>query len=58
VVVLAAGGKTYALPAILVEQVLQMKEHALAEARSSGMQYLPTLLGDPRSRRCSAHRRC
>ncbi|MYM23363.1 response regulator [Duganella sp. FT135W] len=47
VVVLAAGGKTYALPAILVEQVLQMKEHALAEARSNGMQYLPTLLGDP-----------
>jgi len=47
VVVLAAGGRTYALPAILVEQVLQMKEHALAEARSSGMQYLPTLLGDP-----------
>ena len=29
----ATGGKTYALPAILVEQVLQMKEHALAEAR-------------------------
>ncbi|HEX5343283.1 MAG TPA: Hpt domain-containing protein, partial [Duganella sp.] len=46
VVVVAAGGKTYALPAILVEQVLQMKEHALAEARGSGMQYLPTLLGD------------
>jgi chemosensory pili system protein ChpA (sensor histidine kinase/response regulator) len=47
VVVLAAGGKTYALPSILVEQVLQMKEHALAEARHNGMQYLPTLLGDP-----------
>ncbi|RZT08561.1 chemosensory pili system protein ChpA (sensor histidine kinase/response regulator) [Duganella sp. CF402] len=47
VVVLAAGGRTYALPAILVEQVLQMKEHALAEARHNGMQYLPTLLGDP-----------
>jgi chemosensory pili system protein ChpA (sensor histidine kinase/response regulator) len=46
VVLLAAGGKTYALPAILVEQVLQMKDAALAEARESGMQYLPALLGD------------
>ena len=47
VVLLAAGGKTYALPAILVEQVVQMKDAALAEARDNGMQYLPTLLGDP-----------
>jgi chemosensory pili system protein ChpA (sensor histidine kinase/response regulator) len=56
VVVLAAGGKTYALPAILVEQVLQMKEAALSEARGNGsvaihgqqaaLHYLPTLLGD------------
>jgi chemosensory pili system protein ChpA (sensor histidine kinase/response regulator) len=46
IVLLAAGGKTYALPAILVEQVLQMKDGALAEAREGGMQYLPTLLGD------------
>ncbi|WP_229261457.1 hybrid sensor histidine kinase/response regulator [Duganella margarita] len=46
VVLLAAGGKTYALPAILVEQVLQMKDAALAEARENGMQYLPALLGD------------
>jgi chemosensory pili system protein ChpA (sensor histidine kinase/response regulator) len=46
VVLLAAGGKTYALPAILVEQVLQMKDASLAEARENGMQYLPTLLGD------------
>ncbi|WP_343728682.1 Hpt domain-containing protein [Duganella sp.] len=46
VVLLAAGGKTYALPAILVEQVLQMKEAALTEARTNGMQYLPALLGD------------
>ncbi|WP_229261293.1 hybrid sensor histidine kinase/response regulator, partial [Duganella alba] len=46
VVLLTAGGKTYALPAILVEQVLQMKDAALAEARDNGMQYLPTLLGD------------
>ncbi|MHA4867881.1 hybrid sensor histidine kinase/response regulator [Duganella sp. PWIR1] len=56
VVVLAAGGKTYALPAILVEQVLQMKDAALSEARGNGsvaihgqqaaLHYLPTLLGD------------
>jgi chemosensory pili system protein ChpA (sensor histidine kinase/response regulator) len=46
VVLLAAGGKTYALPAILVEQVVQMKDAALAEARDNGMQYLPALLGD------------
>ena len=46
VVLLAAGGKTYALPAILVEQVVQMKDAALGEAREQGMQYLPTLLGD------------
>jgi chemosensory pili system protein ChpA (sensor histidine kinase/response regulator) len=47
VVLLSAGGKTYALPAILVEQVLQMKDAALAEARDNGMEYLPALLGDP-----------
>ncbi|CAN7718824.1 Hpt domain-containing protein [Duganella sp. LjRoot269] len=55
VVLLAAGGKTYALPAILVEQVLQMKEAALAEAHRNGhvpiqgqqaaLHYLPVLLG-------------
>jgi len=55
VVLLSAGGKTYALPAILVEQVLQMKEAALVEARNNGhiaiqgqqaaLHYLPTLLG-------------
>ncbi|MYM83164.1 response regulator [Duganella sp. FT50W] len=46
VVLLAAGGKTYALPAILVEQVVQLKDDALDEARDNGMQYLPALLGD------------
>jgi chemosensory pili system protein ChpA (sensor histidine kinase/response regulator) len=56
VVLLSAGGKTYALPAILVEQVLQMKEAALGEAYRAGhvpiqghhaaLHYLPTLLGD------------
>ncbi|MYN16570.1 response regulator [Rugamonas sp. FT107W] len=56
VVLLAAGGKTYALPAILVEQVLQMKDAALTEAHRNGyvpmhgqhaaLHYLPALLGD------------
>ncbi|GJI96299.1 hypothetical protein RugamoR57_30170 [Duganella caerulea] len=56
VVLLAAGGKTYALPAILVEQVLQMKDAALSEAQHNGyvpvhgqhaaLHYLPALLGD------------
>ncbi|UGQ45630.1 hybrid sensor histidine kinase/response regulator [Massilia endophytica] len=60
VVLLAAGGKTYAIPAVLVEQVLQMKEGALAEASASGMltmqgqsaalHYLPALLGDSAAR--------
>jgi len=56
VVLLSAAGKTYALPAILVEQVLQMKEAALVEAHHNGyvpiqgqhavLHYLPALLGD------------
>jgi chemosensory pili system protein ChpA (sensor histidine kinase/response regulator) len=55
VVLLSAGGKTYALPAILVEQVLQMKDAALTEAHRVGhvpihgqhasLHYLPALLG-------------
>jgi chemosensory pili system protein ChpA (sensor histidine kinase/response regulator) len=55
VVLLGAGGKTYALPSTLVEQVLQMKEGALAEARGKGhisqqghdapLHYLPAMLG-------------
>jgi len=60
VVLLAAGGKTYAVPSALVEQVLQMKEGALAEANAAGMltlqgqtaalHYLPALLGDAAAR--------
>ncbi|WP_229202265.1 hybrid sensor histidine kinase/response regulator [Pseudoduganella aquatica] len=55
VVLLAAGGRTYALPSTLVEQVLQMKENALQDARGKGcvalqgqespLHYLPTMLG-------------
>jgi chemosensory pili system protein ChpA (sensor histidine kinase/response regulator) len=55
VVLLGAGGKTYALPSTLVEQVLQMKEGALADARGKGhisqqgndapLHYLPAMLG-------------
>jgi chemosensory pili system protein ChpA (sensor histidine kinase/response regulator) len=60
VVLISAGGSTYALPAILVEQVLQMKEAPLAEARKLGsvpiqgqqaaLHYLPQLLGDADAR--------
>jgi chemosensory pili system protein ChpA (sensor histidine kinase/response regulator) len=56
VVLTASAGKTYALPSILVEQVLQMKEAALAEAHAAGsvlfqgqkvaLHYLPSLLGE------------
>ncbi|MEO5932715.1 MAG: response regulator, partial [Duganella sp.] len=56
VVLVDAGGKTYAFPSILVEQVLQMKDAALAEAHQNGfvpiqghqaaLHYLPALLGD------------
>ncbi|SEO22970.1 chemosensory pili system protein ChpA (sensor histidine kinase/response regulator) [Duganella sp. CF517] len=56
VVLLDAGGKTYAFPSILVEQVLQMKDAALADAHHSGfvpiqghqaaLHYLPALLGE------------
>jgi chemosensory pili system protein ChpA (sensor histidine kinase/response regulator) len=56
VVLTASAGKTYALPSILVEQVLQLKEAALDEARAAGslqfqgqqvaLHYLPTLLGE------------
>ena len=60
VVLIDAGGKTYALPSILVEQVLQMKDAALDDARHSGsvpvqghqaaLHYLPALLGDDEAR--------
>ncbi len=56
VVLTASASKTYALPSILVEQVLQMKEAALVEAQAAGfvqfqgqkvaLHYLPTLLGE------------
>ncbi|MDB5754399.1 MAG: hybrid sensor histidine kinase/response regulator, partial [Massilia sp.] len=56
VVLTASAGKTYALPSILVEQLLQMKESALAEAQAAGwvtfqgqkvaLHYLPALLGE------------
>ncbi|MYN02551.1 response regulator [Pseudoduganella sp. DS3] len=60
VVLIAAGGRTFAVPALMVEQVLQMKEGALAEATSKGavvhhgqhiaLRYLATLLGDGEAR--------
>src|SRR5450830_34317 len=60
VVLTASAGKTYALPSILVEQVLQMKEGALLEAQAAGfvryqgqkiaLHFLPTLLGDSTAR--------
>ena len=56
VVLVSGAGKTYALPSILVEQVLQMREAPLAEARQRGfvpiqgieapLHYLPAMLGD------------
>jgi chemosensory pili system protein ChpA (sensor histidine kinase/response regulator) len=56
VVLTSSGGKTWALPSILVEQVLQLKEAALLEAQAAGgvnvqgelvpLQFLSTLLGD------------
>ncbi|MGI4936191.1 MAG: Hpt domain-containing protein [Janthinobacterium lividum] len=56
VVVLATGGKTYAVPSVLVEQVQQLKSTALVAAYNEGavlwmgqrvpMFYLSALLGD------------
>ena len=56
VVLLSTGGKTYAVPSVLVEQVQQLKTGALAAAYNEGavmwqsqrvpMHYLSTLLGD------------
>lgn len=56
VVVLSTGGKTYAVPSVLVEQVQQLKTNMLAAAYNDGavmwqgqrvpMHYLATLLGD------------
>jgi len=57
VVLVASGPKTYALPANLVGQVLQVRESAVAAARAAGaigvqgedvqLRYLPELLGEP-----------
>ncbi len=56
VVITTSGSKTYAVPSILVEQVLQIKDAALQKAREAGfvefqghkvaLHFLPTLLGD------------
>ncbi|TFW04694.1 hybrid sensor histidine kinase/response regulator, partial [Oxalobacteraceae bacterium OM1] len=56
VVLITTGGKTYAVPSVLVEQVQQLKSQALAAAYNDGvvvwqgqrvaMHYLATLLGD------------
>jgi chemosensory pili system protein ChpA (sensor histidine kinase/response regulator) len=56
VVLVAAGGRTHALPATLVEQVLQVRESELAQGFEAGtlqvqgqpvaLRYLPTLLGE------------
>ncbi|MDB5795949.1 MAG: response regulator [Noviherbaspirillum sp.] len=56
VVLLMSGGRTYALPSVLVEQVQQLKANPLAAAYNDGavswlgqrvpMFYLPALLGD------------
>ncbi|MGO4380532.1 Hpt domain-containing protein [Pseudoduganella sp. RAF19] len=56
VVLVSAGGRTHALPAQMVEQVLQLKEAALQDATAKGavvlhgqhvgLRYLPGLLGD------------
>jgi chemosensory pili system protein ChpA (sensor histidine kinase/response regulator) len=67
VVLVAAGGRTHALPATLVEQVLQVREAELAQAFEAGtlqvqgqpvaLRYLPALLGEAAAR-SSAQRSC
>ena len=57
VVLMTTGGKTYAVPSVLVEQVQQLKTHALTVAYNEGaviwqsqrvpMAYLASLLGEP-----------
>jgi chemosensory pili system protein ChpA (sensor histidine kinase/response regulator) len=56
VVIISAGGKTFAVPSVLVEQVQQLKVAALTTAYNDGaimwqgarvpMYYLPSLLGE------------
>jgi chemosensory pili system protein ChpA (sensor histidine kinase/response regulator) len=60
VVLTSSAGRTYAVPGILVEQVLQVKEAPLSQAHAAGklvhngvelpLHYLPTLLGDLEAR--------
>jgi chemosensory pili system protein ChpA (sensor histidine kinase/response regulator) len=58
VVLLAAGGRTHAVPAALVEQVLQIKAAVLdasagrvdVAGQALPLHYLPALLGDPHAR--------
>jgi chemosensory pili system protein ChpA (sensor histidine kinase/response regulator) len=65
VVLLSTGGRTYAVPSVLVEQVQQLKTTALAAAYNDGavvwqgkrvpMHYLPALLGDHNAAPVSQH---
>ncbi|HVK95739.1 MAG TPA: Hpt domain-containing protein [Noviherbaspirillum sp.] len=65
VVLLSTGGKTYAVPSVLVEQVQQLKTNALAAAYNDGvvawqgqqvpLYYLSALLGDTKVSPVSQH---
>ena len=65
VVLLSTGGKTYAVPSVLVEQVQHLKTNALTAAYNDGsvvwqgvrvpMYYLPALLGDTAASPASQH---
>jgi len=65
VVLLSTGGKTFAVPSVLVEQVQQLKTNALASAYNDGavvwqgqrvpIHYLSALLGDSAAAPVSQH---
>lgn len=65
VVLLTSGGKSYAIPSVLVEQVQQLKSNPLATAYNDGavvwqdqrvpMHYLPALLGNDRASPVAQH---
>ncbi|MGH8806929.1 MAG: hybrid sensor histidine kinase/response regulator, partial [Noviherbaspirillum sp.] len=65
VVLLSTGGRTYAVPSVLVEQVQQLKTNALAAAYNDGavvwqgqrvpIHYLSSLLGDHAASPVSQH---
>ena len=65
VVLLSTGGKTFAVPSVLVEQVQQLKTNALASAYNDGavvwqgqrvpIHYLSSLLGDTAAAPVSQH---